>query len=315
MTPEEVEQLLIEWGEVGDAPDIFIPLYVGDYLSATTDLTVDEHGAYLLLILNLWRRGGYLANDTKRLARMVGVTPKRFSKIFLKISAYFFHFSSAKHGEIICNERVLKVMREKLEKTLKARNSAQFRWDAEKSLNANALPKHIRNGMRNVCYSESESELTHTLTRERDFSPPTKEAAIAFAAVAFPKADAGRFWDHWQALGWTDSKGAPVDWKAKLAWWVLDGRGRSKTAPASNGKPAAAISRTPEELEAQKREEVANAAAERQREEASARRIAIETLAEDGIANPTEEQIAKRVDDMDVKFWCLRHGGFDHIFK
>jgi len=56
-----------------------MPLYVADYLADTGHLTTEEHGAYMLLIMHYWRRGGLPAND-EQLARICKMTNKDFSQ-------------------------------------------------------------------------------------------------------------------------------------------------------------------------------------------------------------------------------------------
>jgi uncharacterized protein YdaU (DUF1376 family) len=54
----------------------YIQLYAADYLADTVHLTLEEHGAYLLLILNYWQRGEALLDDDRRLAAICRIPVK-----------------------------------------------------------------------------------------------------------------------------------------------------------------------------------------------------------------------------------------------
>jgi uncharacterized protein YdaU (DUF1376 family) len=69
-------------------PDVWMPLYVADYLADTSHLTVTEHGAYLLLIMHYWRNCGLPADEGK-LARIVKCTAKEWAQIRDTIAEFF----------------------------------------------------------------------------------------------------------------------------------------------------------------------------------------------------------------------------------
>lgn len=59
--------------------DMWMPLYVADYLSSTTRLTTEQHGAYLLLIIDYWKNGR-LPDDDSILANVTRLTVDAWAK-------------------------------------------------------------------------------------------------------------------------------------------------------------------------------------------------------------------------------------------
>lgn len=65
-----------------------MPLFPDAYLADTTHLSTEEHGAYFLLLMAMWRRGGTVPNDDKDLARIVGLTPAKWLKIKTRLMSF-----------------------------------------------------------------------------------------------------------------------------------------------------------------------------------------------------------------------------------
>lgn len=96
----------------------FMQLYVSDYLSDTLDLTTEQHGAYLLLLMTMWRNEARLPNDTNKLARIARLSPAKFKRVWEEISRFF-----DVDGDDITNARLAKEFK-------KAKEKSQVRADA-----------------------------------------------------------------------------------------------------------------------------------------------------------------------------------------
>jgi uncharacterized protein YdaU (DUF1376 family) len=59
----------------------FMPLFIDAYLADTTHFSAEEHGAYLLLLMAMWRRNGSVPNDDRDLARMCCVNVRRWPRV------------------------------------------------------------------------------------------------------------------------------------------------------------------------------------------------------------------------------------------
>jgi uncharacterized protein YdaU (DUF1376 family) len=66
----------------------WMPFYVGDYLADTRHLTLEQHGAYLLLITHYWKHGS-LPDDDAELRRIVGATVWQWKRIWPAVKLFF----------------------------------------------------------------------------------------------------------------------------------------------------------------------------------------------------------------------------------
>lgn len=122
----------------------FMQLYVADYLGDTRHLTTEQHGAYLLLLMTMWRSDGRLPNDDKKLARIASCTPSRWAKIRDEVMEFF-----VVEGDEITNPRLMFELKKASEKSIK-RAEAGTKGGRAKALknkapakaNASRLPKH-----------------------------------------------------------------------------------------------------------------------------------------------------------------------------
>jgi uncharacterized protein YdaU (DUF1376 family) len=66
----------------------WMPLYIGDYLADTAHLGCTQHGAYLLLIMHYWQKGG-LPDDDRQLAKITRLPLKIWEDIKPTIQDFF----------------------------------------------------------------------------------------------------------------------------------------------------------------------------------------------------------------------------------
>lgn len=118
--------------------DIWMPLYIGDYLADTARLTTEQHGAYLLLIMDYWRNGPPPDDDEI----LQSIT--RFSKFLWKkqrpLLEKYFQVKDGVWRHKRIDEEMAEALSSKEMATDKARKAAEARWSKS---DARSIPQAL----------------------------------------------------------------------------------------------------------------------------------------------------------------------------
>lgn len=102
-----------------------LPLFGDAYLADTQHLTLEEHGAYLKLLLIAWRSPDCaLPDDDKRIATMLGIAPAKWAKLKPTVMQFWTRTRKGWEQKRLSKER--KFVDEKSQKNSRA---AKSRWE------------------------------------------------------------------------------------------------------------------------------------------------------------------------------------------
>jgi uncharacterized protein YdaU (DUF1376 family) len=149
--------------------DIWMPVFIGDYLADTMHLSTEQHGAYLLLLFHLWRRGS-LRDEDAVLGKISGLGESAW-KLHRPVLAEFFkiHDGLWQHGRV--DKERARVAATKQSNTKKAKLAASSRWSkGDASSIAQAMPGDANSD------SDSDSENTFPLRPEVEPQVPPLRA-------------------------------------------------------------------------------------------------------------------------------------------
>jgi len=152
--------------------DIWMPVFIGDYLADTMHLTTEQHGAYLLLLFHLWRRGS-LRDDDATLAKISGLGETAW-KLHRPALAEFFkiHDGLWQHGRV--EKERARVTKTKQSMAQKAKSAASSRWGKNDApSNAQAMPGDADSD------SDSELEAEPQVPPLRSFGAPVGMTSVS----------------------------------------------------------------------------------------------------------------------------------------
>lgn len=143
-----------------------IPLWTDAYIADTTHLTNEEHGVYLRLLMFAWRSENCaLPDNDKRLALMVGLSPKKWQTLRATIEQFFTVENGTWTQKRLTREREFVTRQSE-----KNRAAAEARWKPKPRkennvANADATPGDMPDG----CVTDAPTP-TPTVKKERDKS-------------------------------------------------------------------------------------------------------------------------------------------------
>lgn len=185
-----------------------MPLWTDAYLADTRHLTTLEHGAYLLLLMEAWRRPDCsLPDDDKMLARLSGCTAEEWATIKDAVLDFWHRDGRSK---TITQKRLKKEREYVLNRSKSQRDKIVKRWNKTKKDDTAVLPKAYRNdtptptpinnkygdflgGIRGTIFIPSTSDeyaAWHDWARKQGFSLPNVNGGYWFKSKLPPESEA-----------------------------------------------------------------------------------------------------------------------------
>jgi uncharacterized protein YdaU (DUF1376 family) len=144
----------------------YMPFFVGDYVADTGMLNTEEHGAYFLLLINMWTNGGRLPNVPRKLAAVAKLGPKKWAAIWPNLEHYF-----EVDGEWLVNRKLQRVMG-KAEESSSQKSTAGRQGAAAKALkNQESAPNSAE-----ASRAKAESKKESPTPKPKDSSSPPATA-------------------------------------------------------------------------------------------------------------------------------------------
>lgn len=145
-----------------------MPLYVDAFLADTMHLTCEESGAYMLLLMSMWRHNGSVPDDDKDNARITRLSVRKWKAVKQRLAPML----SVENGEL--TQKRLKKEWSKAENfAQKQSQNARKKWMGEPKKNNNLADATAQSGISqtdapiSISISNKESDLRSVVNTKR----------------------------------------------------------------------------------------------------------------------------------------------------
>jgi len=203
--------------------DIWMPIYIGDYLRDTQELDGPEHGAYFLLLMHYWQKKGVIGDNVERLSKV--------ARSSVEITAFILDNFFVLKGNNYINKRADQEIAKADTRSETARINVMKRWKKDTPVlpryngrNTDDDTESIRNGYSSSSSSSSSSNSPSKVNRaevtsRNIFHPPTLEEVRAYCSERNKNVNPDKWHDFYTCKGWMVGKNKMKDWKAAVRTW------------------------------------------------------------------------------------------------
>lgn len=222
--------------------DIWMPLYIADYLADTSRLTTEQHGAYLLILMDYWRNGAP-PDDDMVLSQITRMSPDAWSIARASIQ-HFFDVENNRWTHRRVEKELLQARDKKEVHVARAKAAAQKRWgNVDAQRNATSIAISTPQEMLEQCPSPSpshkkniEGKKSRATALPDDFYPDETGVEYAADRGVDLKTQLEQFKNFHTAKGSTYK-----NWQAAWRTWVGNAVSFGKVKPKEEAPWARAI--------------------------------------------------------------------------
>jgi len=214
----------------------YMQLYVADYIADTPHLTPEEHGCYILLLMNYWHTEKPI--PVKRLPLITKMN-ERWTDVEDTLKEFFEIDENGDWFHKRIEADLQKVRLKSRNNSLAGKKSAESRRlkaiEKSKDLNVRST-----NAQRNVNHKDKDKDKDkdnrYKNTVAKRFAPPSLEELISYIdEKELTSVDPEYFIDFYESKGWMVGKNKMKDWKATARGWHSRNKGKGTNDGKING--------------------------------------------------------------------------------